>query len=63
MDHPSSSSAHAHQRDVGEGTRPRGKRPYIKPAFVREAVFEATALACGKIDPRAGQCNMVSKKS
>lgn len=63
MDHPSNPSTHGNQRDAGDGPRPRGKRPYVKPAFVREAVFEATALACGKISPAAAQCNMVSKKS
>ena len=27
------------------------KRPYQRPAFVREQVFETMALACGKINP------------
>ena len=26
-----------------------GKRPYLKPAFSSESVFETMALACGKL--------------
>ena len=26
-----------------------GKRPYVKPAFSHESVFETMALACGKM--------------
>ena len=63
MDHSSKPAAHGPQRGGGEGATPRGKRPYVKPSFVREAVFEATALACGKTSPAANQCNMVQKKS
>jgi len=39
-----------------------GKRPYQKPAFVREQVFETMALACGKID-NTGGCKFVKKNS
>jgi hypothetical protein len=44
-------------------TPARPRRPYVKPAFVREAVFETTALACGKINPTIRQCNLVRKNS
>jgi hypothetical protein len=40
-----------------------GRRPYVKPAFLREAVFETTALACGKVNPTVRQCNLVRKNS
>jgi hypothetical protein len=65
MDHPTKPAApgNGHQGDIGDQARRGGKRPYVKPSFVREAVFEATALACGKISPRSAECNMVSKKS
>ena len=39
------------------------KKPYEKPAFVREQVFETTALACGKVDPTSGPCKAVRKSS
>ena len=39
-----------------------GKRPYQKPSFAREQVFETMALACGKINP-AGGCMAVRKTS
>jgi hypothetical protein len=41
----------------------RAKKPYVKPSFVREGVFETTALACGKINPTVRQCNLVRKTS
>lgn len=39
------------------------KKPYEKPAFQREQVFETTALACGKINPSSGACRAVRKSS
>jgi hypothetical protein len=42
---------------------PPAKKPYVKPTFVREGVFETTALACGKVNPTVRQCNLVRKTS
>jgi hypothetical protein len=39
------------------------RKPYQKPAFVREHVFETMALACGKINPTSGACKAVKKNS
>lgn len=39
------------------------KKPYEKPAFVREQVFETMALACGKMNPTSGPCKSVRKTS
>lgn len=39
------------------------KKPYQKPAFTREQVFETMALACGKINPTSGSCKSVRKTS
>jgi hypothetical protein len=39
------------------------KKPYQKPAFQREQVFETMALACGKINPTSGACKAVRKNS
>ena len=32
------------------------KKPYVKPAFRYEKVFETQALACGKIAPTQSTC-------
>lgn len=40
-----------------------GKRPYQKPSFVREQVFETMALACGKVNPTSGICKFIKKNS
>jgi len=39
------------------------KKPYQKPAFVHETVFETMALACGKTNPVSGQCQHNRKNS
>ncbi|HEY2345781.1 MAG TPA: hypothetical protein VGH80_07850 [Xanthomonadaceae bacterium] len=40
-----------------------GKRPYVKPAFRHEKVFEVMALACGKVTSVAGPCHSNRKVS
>jgi hypothetical protein len=42
---------------------PRTRKPYEKPAFAREQLFETMALACGKTNPSIGQCRSVNKNS
>ena len=39
------------------------KKPYSKPTFQHERVFETMALACGKIHPTQGQCRFNRKNS
>jgi hypothetical protein len=39
------------------------KKPYRKPGFVHETVFETMALACGKTNPVSGQCKSNRKNS
>ena len=46
-----------------DGGRAAGKKPYEKPSFVREQVFETMALACGKIGTTSGACRIVRKNS
>jgi hypothetical protein len=41
----------------------RKKRPYVKPSFEYERVFETMALACGKISPTQAQCRFNRKTS
>jgi hypothetical protein len=39
------------------------RKPYQKPAFRHERVFETMALACGKVTPTQTRCNFVRKNS
>jgi len=39
------------------------KKPYQKPSFRFEKVFETMALACGKIHPTQFQCRFNRKNS
>jgi hypothetical protein len=43
--------------------KPRARKPYQKPGFAREQLFETMALACGKSNPSIGQCSAVKKSS
>lgn len=36
--------------------RAEGKKPYEKPAFRYERVFETMALTCGKVQTTQGGC-------
>jgi hypothetical protein len=45
-----------------KGKLKAAKKPYVKPAFRSERVFETMALACGKAGTQ-GQCHIVIKKS
>ena len=40
-----------------------GKKPYQKPSYHHERVFETMALACGKISPSQLQCKSARKSS
>lgn len=42
---------------------PKTKKPYQKPSFKHEKVFETMALACGKINPTQGACKAIKKNS
>jgi hypothetical protein len=39
------------------------KKPYVKPAFRYEKVFETQALSCGKLPNSSFQCNSNPKTS
>jgi hypothetical protein len=41
----------------------KDKKPYRKPAFRHERVFETLALSCGKIISTVGQCQFSKKTS
>lgn len=47
-----------------ENPRAKGKKkPYTKPAFQFERVFETQALACGKIHSHGTSCKINPKNS
>ena len=52
---------------IGKHEMPRStaktKRPYTKPAFQHEKVFETMALACGKLSPTQAQCRFNRRNS
>jgi len=41
----------------------KAKKPYQKPSFRHERVFETMALACGKISTASSACPLNSKNS
>jgi hypothetical protein len=51
------------QEASGQPERSTSKRPYMKPAFRYERVFETMALACGKISTTQEQCRTLLKLS
>jgi hypothetical protein len=46
-----------------ETDRAAKKKPYQKPAFQHERVFETMALACGKVSRTQAQCHFNRKNS
>jgi len=48
---------------ASDGTGRSEKKPYEKPSFRHERVFETMALACGKISPTQFQCRFNRKSS
>jgi hypothetical protein len=44
-------------------SRGRAKKPYLKPAFRHEKVFETMALACGKMQATQASCRTNRKNS
>ncbi len=56
---------HPDQPEFPRPTASRGspKKPYLKPAFRHERVFETMALACGKVKATQQQCRANRKNS
>lgn len=54
--------ANADEKNAGSN-RHKGKKPYQKPEFRYERVFETMALSCGKISPTEFQCRFNRKNS
>lgn len=50
------------EKKAGDSRR-HAKKPYQKPEFRYEKVFETMALACGKVRPVQAQCRFNRKFS
>jgi hypothetical protein len=57
--------SHAVKSDKPRSTPDSGPRrkPYHKPGFRFEHVFETMALACGKVSPTQKHCQFIRKSS
>jgi hypothetical protein len=53
---------HAKKKETPDSA-PKTKRPYSKPMFQHEKVFETMALACGKLSPTQAQCRFNRRNS
>jgi len=62
-DHDDPTQAQPDATGAAGTSEQRSRRPYQKPEFVREQLFETMALACGKTNPVIGQCKAVRKNS
>jgi hypothetical protein len=49
--------------DTNAPSQEKGKKPYLKPDFHFEKVFETLALVCGKLQHSQGQCRLIRKTS
>jgi hypothetical protein len=43
--------------------RARARKPYVKPSFQGEQIFETMALSCGKVNSSQAQCKFNKKAS
>lgn len=59
MTHQHDSTIQAATPETTDGRR----RPYLKPAFTSESVFETMALVCGKQRGTQGDCTQLVKNS
>lgn len=50
------------ERHADSGPKP-GRKPYKKPEFRCERIFETMALACGKVSQTQKQCRFRTRSS
>jgi hypothetical protein len=48
---------------MGTQKETKVKKPYVKPEFRHEKVFETMALSCGKMHQTQGSCHSARKNS
>jgi hypothetical protein len=54
---------HEEEISLAESGARRSRRPYQKPAFRYERVFETMALSCGKVSVTQFQCRQTGGKN
>lgn len=59
----SQEDANADEKKLSDSLRRGKKKPYQKPEFRHEKVFETMALSCGKVSPTEFQCRFNRKNS
>ncbi len=57
------SNAQKPQPGCQDDSKSATRKPYQKPSFQHERVFETMALICGKLDPTLSQCQVNRKTS
>jgi hypothetical protein len=50
-------------QDVQQPSDSTAKKPYVKPSFQTEQVFETMALSCGKVSSTQAPCHNNQKAS
>jgi hypothetical protein len=60
---PTQAEERADERTPPSEPQPEHRKPYQKPAFRTEKIFETMALACGKITATQGHCRFNRKSS
>jgi len=51
------------QRSENPAHEAKTRKPYLKPSYQREQVFETMALTCGKIQTTQASCHHNRKSS
>ncbi|HEY6421520.1 MAG TPA: hypothetical protein VIX59_21185 [Candidatus Binataceae bacterium] len=46
-----------HNQTENKSRQTRTRKPYVKPAFEREQIFETMALSCGKVQSTQSSCH------
>jgi hypothetical protein len=52
-----------HNHNEGQKRVVVARKPYIKPSFEQERIFETMALSCGKAQTTQGACHQNRKNS
>lgn len=52
-----------HDKGIQQSRASGAKKPYVKPGFQREKVFETMALTCGKVQSTEHGCHSSRKVS
>ncbi len=50
-------------QEMPEKSRDEAKKPYLKPSFRHEKIFETMALQCGKVQSTQFSCHFNRKNS